>query len=149
MEAVKGVGDIYAAQGLKIKEAVDEDAMQIDDDAEMGQASASPRRRSSSSSSAIERSTNTFAAVMSAFLPPKPVARTTPTVADWFKEAGITGEQQAALLGNFPPGVTPTVLLLSQLEDPELDEAKLMPVQKRAFKKLQSFFNQLPPLSTQ
>ena len=140
MQQIHAVQDVYKAQEIKTKEA-ESKGLTLDDDVDMV---VSERRRSGSSSSSMSKSDQMFATVMSAFIPKPPPTYTPPSATDWFKEAGISDVQRAKLLLNFPEGTEATPLLLSALEDEELAAAELMPVQRRAFKKLQAMFNAVP-----
>jgi hypothetical protein len=138
----EAVGGVYGAQGLKLvapqKDAAAAAAVQGGAISSEDESSATPvckKARHHSGSSVTERATETFANVMSAFLP----ARAGPklTAADWFSKCGATDEQKRAVMLLLPAmAAEPSTLLLASIEEDDLKACGLSKIQITAWKKL-------------
>lgn len=138
------VGAVYGSQGFKADEAAGEKGAPVAEESgeeESGSDIKPPtkkqRRHSGGSSGATAQASQTFAQVMSAFMPPAAPPKL--TAAEWFGKVMATDEQIAAIKDRMPASTSaPSTLLLSVLDEEELKDCGLNKIQIAAWKKLAS-----------
>jgi hypothetical protein len=135
------VGAVYGSQGFKAEEAGEKAAAAVEESGEeesgsdIKPAAKKQRRHSGGSSGATAQASQTFAQVMSAFMPPAAPPKL--TSAEWFGKVMATDEQVAAIKERMPASTSaPSTLLLSVLDEEELKECGLNKIQIAAWKKL-------------
>lgn len=139
------VGAVYGSQGFKAEETGEKAAAAVEESAtgeeesgsDIKPAAKKQRRHSGGSSGATAQASQTFAQVMSAFMPPAAPPKL--TSAEWFGKVMATDEQITAIKERMPASTSsPSTLLLSVLDEEELKDCGLNKIQIAAWKKLAS-----------
>ena len=143
------VGAVYGSQGFKAEETGEKAAAAVEESGEQESgsdikpAAKKQRRHSGGSSGATAQASQTFAQVMSAFMPPDAPPKLTSADSECFGKVMATDEhcQITAIKERMPPSTSaPSTLLLSVLDEEELKDCRLNKIgfQIAAWKKLAS-----------